>query len=106
MTARSDHFIGDSPEDQVLVEMAAALYSALGGGAYSTDFIEEELVGLLLNIHEEFVPIESGASPEPLGEAETYFGPFFAGEMFIRVRQQRPDLYITRFHITACTRHK
>ncbi|MEA5136932.1 MAG: hypothetical protein VB035_12430 [Candidatus Fimivivens sp.] len=106
MTVRSDHFIGNSPEDQAPVEMAAALYSTLGGDAYSTDFIEEELARLLLIIHQEFVPMESGATPEPLGEAETYFGPFFAGEMFIRVRQQRPDLYITRFNITACTRHK
>lgn len=106
MTVRSDHFIGNSPEDQAPVEMAAALYSTLGGDAYSTDFIEEELARLLLIIHQEFVPMESGATPEPLGEAETYFGPFFAGEMFIRVRQQRPNLYITRFNITACTRHK
>jgi hypothetical protein len=41
--------------------------------------------------------MESGKSPEPIGEGENYFGSFFAGEMFIRVRQQRPDLYITRF---------
>ncbi len=103
MTARSDHIIGDSPEDQALVEMTGTLFSALSGDAYSADFIEEYLTRITLDANEKFMPEKSVASSEAVGEAETFFGPFFVGFMTVRVHQLSNDFYITHFYIRACT---
>ncbi len=106
MTLHTDHFLGDLPDDQAFVDMVAALCSTLSSGMFSADFIEEDLTRAVLNAQKNFMSMKWGDASENIGDAETYFGPFFTGYMVVGVKQQSSEHYITRFYITACTGYK